>query len=70
MRYTITIDTDNAAFEFKGQCGTEIARILQLLACHCQSSGEPAIGSLRDVNGNTVGSAIYGPIPSTDDPRF
>ena len=70
MRYTITIDTDNAAFE--GEClRAEIARILWGLIYRCNTSGKPAIGSLRDVNGNIVGSALYGPVPTDgNEPRF
>lgn len=67
MRYTITIDTDNAAFS--DWPGYEITRILRQLADCWETVGEPAIGSLHDLNGNVVGSAIYGPIP-VDGPRF
>lgn len=73
MRYTITIDTDNAAFQGAGQCRAEIARILRNLASRCNIDGELVIGSLRDLNGNIVGSAVYGPIPPTTGsigPRF
>lgn len=70
MRYTIEIDTDNAAFEH--QSGTEIARILRQLADRCGVYTEyPAVGSLRDLNGNIVGSALYGPVPTDgNEPRF
>lgn len=70
MRYTITIDTDNAAFDGVGVCRAEVARILRGLAYRCICESELAIGSLRDLNGNIVGSAIYEPIPPTDGPRF
>lgn len=70
MRYTITIDTDNAAFQRR--CGTEIARILRGLVDRCEQSPGVPIGSLCDVNGNIVGSAIYGPVlpDGSTGPRF
>ena len=49
MRYTITIDTDNAAFDDPG----EFARILRTLARRCEEG--PITGSILDVNGNRVG---------------
>jgi hypothetical protein len=54
MRVTITIDTDNAAFE---DAGFEVAVILRQLAgrfdfaSHLPAEGWP----IRDHNGNTVG---------------
>ncbi len=58
--YTITINTDNAAFgeETRG----ELARILHKLADYIQDggTGHPAVGiTLRDLNGNKVGMANW-----------
>jgi hypothetical protein len=58
MELTITIDTDNAAFEEAG-VEFEAARILRAFARTIENNGMP-IGStwkLRDINGNTVGAA-------------
>ena len=52
----IEIRTENAAFD--GQPELEIARILRLLADKIESTGLEDY-SLRDINGNTVGSMIY-----------
>ncbi len=61
--YTITINTDNAAFGSPGteMCG-ELARILRKLATSIEEggTGHPAEGiNLRDVNGNLVGTANW-----------
>jgi hypothetical protein len=54
---TITIETDNAAFEH--HCGTEVARILHKLADKIKLNDSDDINhismTLQDVNGNTVG---------------
>lgn len=50
---TITIKTDNAAFEDKG---VELARILRRLADAMESTNGEYNGKLIDVNGNTVGA--------------
>lgn len=55
---TITINTDNAAFEGESW-GLEVARILRDLAAYLPDSEAevgPGAGTLRDHNGNTVGS--------------
>jgi hypothetical protein len=49
--FTMTIDTDNAAFE--EDPGFELARLLKLVA-HRVEEGE-RYGSLYDANGNYVG---------------
>lgn len=65
MRVTITIDTDNAAFE--DSLGYEVARVLRKLAdtFNAHSALLDVDGEhlheldghkLRDINGNTVGS--------------
>lgn len=49
---TITIETDNAAFE--DDPGAEVARILREMAAHCAEDGiGGAEGNYRDANGNT-----------------
>lgn len=54
-RVTITIDTDNAAFEDAGRAH-ETARILRELADRIEDTDLPnGMLHLRDVNGNTVG---------------
>lgn len=57
MDITITINTDNAAFQ--DDAGIEVARILRQLAGNLelwQGKNEFSLG-LRDINGNKVGSA-------------
>ncbi len=58
--FKLTIETDNAAFAYDDgspNAYDEIARILADLATRLPSAGSPiSHGSLRDVNGNTVGS--------------
>ena len=61
--YTITINTDNAAFGEPGaeMCG-ELARVLHTLANSIQGggTGRPGKGiALRDLNGNKVGVAKW-----------
>lgn len=56
MKITITINTDNAAFE--DESGSEVARILREL-CN-EIEGRDILGNddgtnLRDINGNRVG---------------
>lgn len=56
MKITITIETDNAAFERAPMF--EVARILDSAAARLKREGPPDEGDsykLRDVNGNTVG---------------
>ena len=54
MRLTVKIDMDNAAFE----SDLELGRILRELADRSDRDGlDPAGETLRDVNGNRVGSA-------------
>ena len=56
MDITVTINTDNAAFE--GQEDYETARILRKLADNIEQAHGPANCDgmkLRDYNGNTVG---------------
>ena len=52
MAFTLTISTDNAAFE--DEPASEIARILRGLANDLEFNGEGG-GRLYDVNGNRVG---------------
>ena len=61
--YTVTINTDNAAFGEPGKemCG-ELARILHILASGIQDGGTGRPGGgiiLRDLNGNKVGMANW-----------
>jgi hypothetical protein len=61
VTFSLTIDTDNAAFQ-DGQASQEVARILAQLADKLQRGAfaddlrEADGAKLRDVNGNTVGS--------------
>jgi hypothetical protein len=58
MQYNIQINMDNAAFE--GDNTAEVARILHELADRITRGGELLPGdieNLRDINGNTVGTA-------------
>jgi hypothetical protein len=50
---TITIKTDNAAFQ-DGNKDAEVARILRALADKI-ASGRIHLGELHDINGNKVG---------------
>lgn len=52
--FTLTIETDNAAFEFAP--GAEVARILRTLADHIDPDQREETGRVRDANGNTVGN--------------
>ena len=52
---TIKIKTDNAAFD-GDNLGIEVARILRRLADYLESYTVEEIISIRDINGNTVGS--------------
>lgn len=52
--FTVTIDTDNAAFDSTSGKQREIARILKEIAGLVRA-GEDS-GKVRDANGNTVGS--------------
>ena len=53
MKFTLTLTCDNAAFEDRPS--EEIARILRAAASRIEATDELR-GSLRDINGNTVGS--------------
>lgn len=61
--FTLTMSTDNAAFEDGNQAG-EIARILTDLADQLRADGSAAFDGgvirLRDYNGNRVGFATLG----------
>ena len=54
MKLTITINTDNDAFQGDAE-ETEIARILRDIADRCRREGVSS-RKLRDFNGNTCGS--------------
>lgn len=56
MRFTVTIDVDNAAFE--EDPGMEVARILRKIA-DIQAAERADAGTFTDSNGNTVGSFAY-----------
>lgn len=72
MAFTLNINTDYAAFTYEGtgepQPSPELSRILRQLAEDLDEVDAIDIdgdsGTLRDYNGNTVGSWIY----STDRP--
>jgi hypothetical protein len=53
VRFTLTIDCDNAAFE--DHPGSEVARILKEVARKLPADDLGSGFKLRDVNGNTVG---------------
>jgi len=56
--FTVEIDMDNAAFE-DSPTG-ELSRILRKLAKEIADGTETdTVIKLRDINGNTVGTAIY-----------
>lgn len=56
MKITITIATDNAAFQ-DGNKEAEIARLVQIVADRISEGGSSyARGNLQDVNGNTCGT--------------
>jgi hypothetical protein len=60
-KFTLTISTDNAAFE-ADDLGIEIARILRGVADSTERGIDPKrffTLPLRDVNGNTVGKYTY-----------
>lgn len=64
-RYTITIDTDNAAFgdtDYEAQ--REVADILRKLADRLDN--DDVRSPLRDSNGNTVGLFTISPTPEND----
>ena len=59
MKITITINMDNAAFQY-GEQGVEVSRILQQFSRRCEEHGEVESLhdlTLHDINGNTVGKA-------------
>ena len=53
---TISINTENSAFE-DGDGNIELARILRDLASKVESGSNSE--TLRDINGNKVGTVIY-----------
>jgi hypothetical protein len=55
MKYTIEIDTSNAAFDDAPM--HEVARILRELADYLEETDNATDQPLRDVNGNRVGRA-------------
>lgn len=55
MRFVVTIDTDNAAFD--GLPGYELARILRELANDMGAHGNAVSRALADANGNVVGKS-------------
>ena len=59
--YTISINTDNAAFG--DDPGAELARILRQLAAHLDAGDLDEHRNIMDLNGNTVGAAAYTPGP-------
>jgi len=59
-KITIVIETGNAAFD--DSPATEVGRILKDLADKFQYSGV-VIGTLRDINGNRVGTVNIEQVP-------
>ena len=53
MRFIVTIECDNAAFEDDPTC--EVARLLRAVARRVEKDGENA-GGLADSNGNPCGN--------------
>ncbi len=65
MRLTITIDMDNAAFDF--DLASEAGRILHVLASHIEEENPIEEGwekPIMDCNGNHVGQAVVQEKPS------
>jgi hypothetical protein len=60
MKFTLTIDCGNAAFEDSNDVG-EVARILRKLANKLEGMGAASDGEHRlyDINGNKVGVAEF-----------
>jgi hypothetical protein len=58
MTFKLTIDCDNAAFEDAGK-HAELVRILREIADALEEHGGLLGKSVRDINGNTVGTAIF-----------
>jgi hypothetical protein len=57
MKVTITIDTDNAAFDGDWGRSTEVARILRDLAGTVETRGTVNVpAAILDVNGNRCGT--------------
>jgi hypothetical protein len=63
-KLTIELWMDNDAF--LGQQGAEVARILTSYANSCRLGGSAHSVSLRDANGNTIGSAQVNPTEGDD----
>lgn len=62
MKFELQIECDNDSF--KPEASKELSRILLDLAYRCHNEGihfvyTPAGHSIQDVNGNTVGYAIF-----------
>lgn len=60
MRFTLTIDSDNAAFgeTHQDRCD-EVARILRKIAADHMDAPGNVIGYPKDVNGNIVGRYAF-----------
>lgn len=56
MRFVVTIDCDNAAFEDDPSC--EVANLLRKVVRAVEKDGSQC-GRLSDSNGNTCGSYTY-----------
>ena len=74
MKFELTIDCDNAAFEpeVEGAAAFEVARILESAVGILREPGLPdAVHlALRDTNGNTVGFAKFTHDDEVDDREF
>ena len=59
--FTLKIETDNDAFAGKTELTHELGRILEKLAREVMDTRlhDGDSFSIRDINGNTVGEAIY-----------
>lgn len=58
-RFTVRIDTVNAAFDGEDAAADEVARILRALAARLEEDGFQLTSTLRDISGNTVGIARW-----------
>lgn len=67
MRFTLTFDADNAAFETDPDSAAAdvLRRTANVVACRGTFDGE---GNVRDANGNTVGRWTFTDDSETDDP--
>lgn len=58
--FTLTIDTENAAFgDSQLDAEAEVARILRVVAGRLDEAFWADDGTLRDANGNTVGRFVF-----------